>query len=90
VILAHLPLTLVCLDGLGKLSEKHPMMATTAVACLRDFLINPSDILTQLYSSSQKNQGFNKPGIKGKNAGDTCISEPCTRNENADRLKLEC
>ena len=98
MILAHLPLTLVCLDGLGNLSEKHPSMATTAVACLRyssvlctahcyiystmhymqcthcthctlyisrDFLINPSDILTQLYSSSQRKEGFNKPGIKG-------------------------
>ena len=35
VILAHLPLTLVCLDGLGNLSEKHPVMAQQAVSCLR-------------------------------------------------------
>ena len=35
VMLAHLPLTLVCLDGLGNLSEKHPVMAQQAVSCLR-------------------------------------------------------
>ena len=34
-MLAHLPLTLVCLDGLGNLSEKHPVMAQQAVSCLR-------------------------------------------------------
>ena len=81
VMLAHLPLTLVCLDGLGNLSEKHPVMAQQAVSCLRclplikisfsmvllhrDFLINPSDILTQLYSSGQKTAGLNHPEIKG-------------------------
>ena len=64
-MLAHLPLTLVCLDGLGNLSEKHPVMAQQAVSCLRDFLINPSDILTQLYSSGQKTAGLNHPEIKG-------------------------
>ena len=32
---------------------------------LRDFLINPSDILTQLYSSGQKTAGLNHPEIKG-------------------------
>ena len=31
----------------------------------RDFLINPSDILTQLYSSGQKTAGLNHPEIKG-------------------------
>ena len=79
VMLAHLPLTLVCLDGLGNLSEKHPVMAQQAVSCLRylsltkivmvlllrDFLINPSDILTHLYSSGQKTAGLNHPEIKG-------------------------
>ncbi len=28
----------VCLDGLGSLSVKHPIMAATAISCLRDFL----------------------------------------------------
>jgi hypothetical protein len=28
----------VCLDGLGSLSVKHPIMAAAAISCLRDFL----------------------------------------------------
>jgi len=61
LILAHLPLILVCLDGLGNLSENHPVQASTAISCLRDFLVNPSDILLQLYSSYKTVQ--QKPGI---------------------------
>ena len=38
----------------------------------RDFLINPSDILTQLYSSGQKTAGFSHPEIKGA----TIITKP--------------
>lgn len=62
VIQAHLPLTLVCLDGLGNLADKHPIMAPTAIQCLRDFLVNPSDILSHLHNSSVK-LGAQKPGI---------------------------
>ena len=39
---------------------------------IRDFLINPSDILTQLYSSGQKTAGFSHPEIKGA----TIITKP--------------
>jgi len=62
IILAHLPLTMVCLDGLGNLAEKHPSMAATAISCLRDFLVNPSDILSQLHSSSVRT-GAQRPGV---------------------------
>ena len=34
-IQAHLPVTLVCLEGLGSLAEKHPILASTAISCLR-------------------------------------------------------
>ena len=44
LIQGHLPLTLACLDGLGSLAEKHPILASTAIACLRDFLVNPADM----------------------------------------------
>jgi len=62
IILAHLPLTMVCLDGLGNLAEKHPVMAATAISCLRDFLVNPSDILSQLHSSTVR-PGAQRPGV---------------------------
>ena len=35
LIQAQLPLSLVCLDGLGSLAEKHPILASTAISCLR-------------------------------------------------------
>merc|ERR1719347_2082557 len=60
--IAHLPLTMVCLDGLGNLAEKHPSMAATAISCLRDFLVNPSDILSQLHSNSVRT-GAQRPGV---------------------------
>ena len=63
VILAHLPLTLVCLDGLGQLAERHPrLQADLAIVCLRDFLVNPSEILASLHSSAVK-VGAHKPGV---------------------------
>ncbi|VVC31966.1 Hypothetical protein CINCED_3A020388 [Cinara cedri] len=46
--LAHMPLILVCMEGLGKLSEKFPSIASTCIQCLRDFLVQPSPILSKL------------------------------------------
>ena len=62
VIQAHLPLTMVCLDGLGNLAEKHPLLASSAITCLRDFLVNPSDILSHLNNSAVK-LGAQRPGV---------------------------
>ena len=62
IIQAHMPLSLVCLDGLGSLAEKHPIMANSAITCLRDFLVNPSDILAHLHNSSVK-LGAQKPHV---------------------------
>ena len=62
IMQAHLPLTMVCIDGLGNLAEKHPIMATSAITCLRDFLVNPSDILAHLHNSSVK-LGAQKPNV---------------------------
>ncbi|RWS14888.1 phosphatidylinositol 4 kinase-like protein [Dinothrombium tinctorium] len=49
LVLSHLPLLTVCLDGLGKLSQKFPSLADVSIASLRDFLINPSPILLKLH-----------------------------------------
>ena len=60
LIQSQLPLTLVCLDGLGSLAEKQPILASTAISCLRDFLVNPADILSHLHTVRVDAQ---KPGV---------------------------
>lgn len=49
LVLAHMPLLMVCLEGLGKLADKFPNIASTSIHCLRDFLVSPSPILAKLY-----------------------------------------
>ncbi|KAK0074484.1 hypothetical protein PV325_008278, partial [Microctonus aethiopoides] len=49
LVLAHMPLLMVCLEGLGKLAQKFPNIAITSTYNLRDFLINPSLILVILH-----------------------------------------
>lgn len=45
-----MPLFIVCLEGLGKLAKKFPNIAGTSIAYLRDFLVDPSPILSKLHS----------------------------------------
>ncbi|KAB7502620.1 Phosphatidylinositol 4-kinase alpha [Armadillidium nasatum] len=49
LVLAHMPLLLVCLEGLGKLALKFPNIAHTSISYLQDFLIGPSPILLKLH-----------------------------------------
>ncbi|XP_077290371.1 phosphatidylinositol 4-kinase III alpha isoform X2 [Arctopsyche grandis] len=49
LVLAHMPLLMVCLEGLGKLALKFPNIASTSIYCLRDFLVTPSPILFKLH-----------------------------------------
>lgn len=44
-----MPLLMVCLEGLGKLAQKFPNIASTSIYCLRDFLVTPSPILLKLH-----------------------------------------
>ncbi|XP_065226540.1 phosphatidylinositol 4-kinase alpha isoform X2 [Planococcus citri] len=57
--IAHMPLLLVCLDGLGKLAEKFPNIASSSIAYLRDFLVSPSPILSRLYRLYQERSAAN-------------------------------
>lgn len=44
-----MPLLMVCLEGLGKLAQKFPNIASTSIYYLRDFLVVPSPILLKLH-----------------------------------------
>ncbi|XP_063926767.1 phosphatidylinositol 4-kinase alpha isoform X4 [Zophobas morio] len=62
LVLAHMPLLMVCLEGLGALAQKFPNIASTSIYCLRDFLITPSPILSKLHR--QANDKGNKEKLK--------------------------
>ncbi|XP_023707312.1 phosphatidylinositol 4-kinase alpha isoform X2 [Cryptotermes secundus] len=64
LVLAHMPLLMVCLEGLGKLAEKFPNIASASIYCLRDFLITPSPILFKLHR--QQCESASKDGQKLK------------------------
>lgn len=55
LIMAHLPLLLVCLKALGQLATKFPHLASNVNSCLRDFLVNPSPILLRLHNQATAN-----------------------------------
>jgi phosphatidylinositol 4-kinase A len=60
IMLDHMPLLMVCLEGLGKLAQKFPSIASTSISYLRDFLVDPSPILAKLYSQAVVQQKKNK------------------------------
>ncbi|KAF7274503.1 hypothetical protein GWI33_012847 [Rhynchophorus ferrugineus] len=73
LVLAHMPLLMVCLEGLGKLAQKFPNIASTSIYCLRDFLITPSPILSKLHR--QANEKSSKENIKITASGNQLKAE---------------
>ncbi|XP_058809461.1 phosphatidylinositol 4-kinase alpha isoform X2 [Phymastichus coffea] len=69
LVLAHMPLLMVCLDGLGKLAQKFPNIASTSIYNLRDFLVTPSPILLKLHKQCYEQSSRNHFKIPDKNGG---------------------
>ncbi|KAJ8042770.1 Phosphatidylinositol 4-kinase alpha [Holothuria leucospilota] len=56
-MVADVPLLLAGLDSLGRLAEKFPNLASSAIATLKEFLLGPSFILTRLFKSKIPSSG---------------------------------
>lgn len=60
IVMDHMPLLMVCLEGLGKLAQKFPNIAGTSISYLRDFLVDPSPILGKLHAHAMQTMALQK------------------------------
>ena len=77
LILAHMPLIMVCIEGLGKLAEKFPMLSKQSSDCLREFLTTPSPILSRLsrhYNRQEPKKNLNVPALTVTESSDSIKS----------------
>eukprot|EP00094_Tigriopus_californicus_P003842 TCALIF_03698-PA protein Name:"Similar to PI4KA Phosphatidylinositol 4-kinase alpha (Homo sapiens)" AED:0.07 eAED:0.07 QI:1/0.8/0.75/0.93/0.86/0.93/16/174/2161 len=88
LILAHLPLIMVCIEGLGKLAEKFPMLAKQSSDCLREFLANPSKLLIRLSRHYHHPSSRNNPGGSKAAPGKKVPSLVVTQSESAQSMQM--
>ncbi|XP_033126679.1 phosphatidylinositol 4-kinase alpha-like [Anneissia japonica] len=63
-LIAHMPLLMCCLEGLGTLAEKFPMLSHATTSALRDFLLNPSKVLVRLFKQYSVSLKSTSPHIQ--------------------------
>ncbi|XP_071946499.1 phosphatidylinositol 4-kinase alpha-like isoform X2 [Antedon mediterranea] len=63
-LVAHMPLLMCCLEGLGSLAEKFQMLAHATTSALRDFLLNPSKVLIRLFKQYSVSAKTSSPHIQ--------------------------
>lgn len=90
-----MPLLMVCLEGLGKLAQKFPNIASTSIYSLRDFLIIPSPILLKLHLKSlniDKDNGSAKKNTPSafEKLRDAAIENLCYALEAAHLQDPDC
>ena len=86
-----MPLLIVCLTGLGKLAKKFPNISSTSIQHLRDFLLIPSPLLSDLLKYNENSRKTNeKFQLAYETLRDVAIQNLCMALESAYAMDTCC